>query len=147
MIFISGCDTTYQASRSTAGTAAEQDSVTFVRPDRYSILGTRSIREYVEVVYEESQLNSAGLLVVNVGLRNKGGQRWYDRWGPNFSLSVKTTFYDLPLTSTGPQTAPVYETNWQTVVLIRGDIQHFQVICPVPAGRNYQLTISEQVTR
>lgn len=146
ILFSSGCQTTYDAERPRirANQTAES-SIVFVRPDKYSIIGTRSVRDYVEVLYEESELNNAGLLLVSTGLRNKGGQHWYDTKSPGFAISVKATFYDQPLTASGPQSAPLYETNWQTVPMPRGDTAHYSVTCPVPGASYYQLTLSEQL--
>lgn len=144
---ISGCQTTYNADRPKAVEGQAEDSIVFVRPDRYSIIGTRSIRNYVEVVYEQSNHNEADLLRVSAGFRNKGGQQIYDFKGPDFVISVKTTFFNEPIQATGPQGPPVYETNWQTLSMNRGAISHYEAICPVPEGLYYQIVVSEQLAR
>jgi hypothetical protein len=126
---------------------ASEGTVVFVRPDVYTILGTRSIRDYIEVTYEKSTRNQAGFLTAEVGLRNRGGQHFWDLHGPNFSVSVKTTFYRDPIDGKGPSGPPVYETNWQPVPISRGDTAHFKAVCPVPEGSYYQCTISEQLAR
>jgi len=147
LLALPGCSTTQNAHRVPASELAREDTLVFVRPDFHWILGTRSIRDYVEITYEERSRNAAGLLEVRVGLRNRGGQRWYDLHGPNFALSAKTSFYREPIAGRGPTSAPVYETNWQTITLVRGDTLHFSVTCPAPEGAHYQLTLSEQVAR
>lgn len=144
---LTGCKTVYNATPASAEKMAKEGTLVFVRPDRYSILGTRSVRDYVEITYEQASPNAAGLLVVKAGLRNKGGQHWWDLHGPDYALSVKTTFYKEPLTGRGPQGPPLYETNWQKVVLVRGDTGHFEATCPVPDARGYQITISEFLTK
>jgi hypothetical protein len=142
-----GCQTVHNATPAPRNAMAKEGSLVFVRPDRYSILGTRSVRDYVEITYEQAALNQAGLLIVKTGLRNKGGQHWWDLHGPDFALSVKTTFYREPVAGKGPQGPPIYETNWQKVVLVRGDTCHFTVTCPVPGAGGYQITVSEFLTR
>ncbi len=142
-VWLPSCKTVYEAHHTPAKDLASEDSLVFVRPDYYTILGTRSIRDYIEVTYEESKRNAADLMTVQVGFRNRGGQRFYDLKGPTVALSIKTSFYAEPLSAQGPRSAPLYETNWQPLVLVRGDTGHFQVTCPVPAGRHYQITVSE----
>jgi hypothetical protein len=126
---------------------AKEGTAVFVRPDRYTILGTRSLRDYLEITYERAARNDTGLLKVEVGLRNRGGQRFYDLHGPRIMLSGKMAFYKDPITGQGPAAPPVYETNWQPITLVRGETEHFQAICPVQAGQCYQLTLSEILTR
>lgn len=143
----SGCQTNYNTQRPVAKEGQHEESIVFVRPDSFSIIGTRSLREYVEIVYENSQRNPAGLLKVNTGLRNKGGKWFYDNQAPNFPLSVKTSFFRTPIGPTGPVEAPVYETNWQTVTMTRGATTNYEVVCPLPEARYYQITLSEQIAR
>ena len=38
---------------------------------------------------------------------------------------------------------PVYETNWQRVMMVRGSTTDFKVTCPVRQGAYYQVTLSE----
>lgn len=142
---IAGCSyqTTHAPNRASPEQLAMEESVMFVRPDRYTILGTRSISDYVEITYERSHVNQAGQTVVELGLRNRGGQRWYDKKGPNVALSVKTTFYDAAVTADGPSGPPLYETNWQPVSVPRGDTAHYKAACPVSEGVHYQVLISE----
>jgi hypothetical protein len=137
--------TVYNADRVSADRLAEEGTIVFVRPTDYNVFGTESIRDYVEVTYEQASRNDAGFLKLNLGLRNRCGQRFYDTGGPSFHLSVKTAFYDRPLASGTPQSAPLYETNWQKIKLIRGATEHYQVICPVAVAGYYQVTISESL--
>jgi len=147
-LFFQSCQTTYNPDRPNHSTKVNpEEAVVFVRPDRYTLLGSRSIREHIEVMYDEATLNNAGLLVVNLGLRNKGGQKFYDLRGHSFPISIKTSFYKKPIGPAGPQSPPVYETNWQTVSMIRGDTSTYEAICPVKEGKYYQIRISEQLGR
>lgn len=144
-VFCNGCQTVYNAQNAPADDLANEGSIVFVRPDRYTILGTRSIRDYIEITYEELSSNEAGYPKVQVGLRNRGGQHIWDTKGPEVVLSVKTVFYANPIAGTGPTGPPVYETNWQSVHLNRGETEHFKVVCPKDEGRYYQMTISELI--
>lgn len=144
MVFVLGCRTTYDANRTPAKALQREGSIVFVRPDRYSILGTRSIRDYIEITYERISLNEAGYPVLTVGLRNRGGQHFWDLKGPEVQLSVQTAFYDRPTQPNGAVSGPaVYQTNWQTVKLVRGQTTDYKVTCLVKGANNYQVTISE----
>jgi hypothetical protein len=135
--------TVYNADRVDAERLAGEGTIVFVRPSNYNIFGTESLRDYVEVVYEKAERNKAGLLKLDLGIRNRGGQWYYDAKGPDFQISVKTAFYDKPLLYGTPQMAPVYETNWQAVKLLRGATEHYNVICPLSSAGYYQVTLSE----
>lgn len=139
-----GCETTSAPRRTSDYKLQREGSVVFVRPDRYSILGTRSIRDYIEITYEEINLNEAGYPVLTVGLRNRGGQHFWDMKGPDVQLSVQTAFYNLPIQSDGASSGPAaYRTNWQTVKLVRGQTFDYKVACPVKGANNHQMTLSE----
>ena len=144
---LTSCQTTYNARQAPEAALAKEGSLVFVRPDVYSILGTRSIRDYIEITYERAVRNDAGLLNVEIGFRNRGAKHWYDLHGPDFPISVKTTFFQDPVANAGPTGAPVYESNWQTVTLLRGDTAHFRAICLVPQGKHYQVTVSERLVQ
>ena len=139
-----GCKTTYDAQRTSPGKLSSEGSVVFVRPDRYTILGTRSIRDYIEITYEKSVTNEAGYPEVMIGLRNRGGQHIWDLKGPDVQLSVQTAFFNTPIQPDGASSGPAtYRTNWQTVKLVRGQTYDFKVSCPVKGANHYQITISE----
>jgi len=139
-VLIASCQTVYNAHRVDMEQRSQEGTIVFTRPVRHTLLGTKSIRDYVEIPYERAGRNDAGLLQVEIGFRNRGGQRFYDTYGPNFLLSVKTDFFNRPLPSSG---APVYETNWQTVTMLRGATAHYKVISPDKTASHYQVTVSE----
>ncbi|MBN2315656.1 MAG: hypothetical protein JXM79_17140 [Sedimentisphaerales bacterium] len=144
MFSLLGCKTTYEAERTPAKELQREGSIVFVRPDRYSILGTRSIRDYIEIAYEQISVNEAGYPVLAVGLRNRGGQHFWDVKGPDVQLSVQTAFYDRPIQPDGAASgSAAYRTNWQTVKLVRGQTFDYTVACPVKGANHYQVTISE----
>lgn len=141
---LTACQTVYNVDRVSSEDIAQEGTIVFVRPTDYTVFGTKSLKDYIEVTYESVSRNNADLLQVAIGFRNRGGQHFYDTRGPNFQLSVKTAFYDKRFGPDGRQiSAPVYETNWQTITLLRGATEHYKVICPVKSATFYQVTVSE----
>ena len=138
-----GCRSVYDVDRARQRELATEGTVVFVRPTEYTLLGTKSLSDYVEVVYEQAQRNDAGLLEVRIGLRDKGGQHFWDVHGRDFPISVKTAFYVSPVAGEQRRSPPVYETNWQRVSLLRGGTSDYQVVCPLKSGAHYQVTLSE----
>lgn len=140
-------DTVYNVNRVTSEDAAREGTIVFVRPSEYSVFGTQSLRDYVEIAYERVSRNDVGLLQLDIGIRNRGGQRAYDTWGPDFQVSVKTVFYDKPFVSGTSAAIPIHETNWQNMKLLRGVTEHYQAVCPIKTAAYYQVTISELIKR
>jgi hypothetical protein len=141
-----GCRTVHRPEQVNPGRVAREGTVVFVRPDQYSVFGTRSLSDYVEVIYENPGRNNAGMLEIKLGLRNRGGQHFWDVKGPDqIQVSVKTAFYDQPLASGGRAAAPLYETNWRTLSIPRGSAVQYQSTCPQRAATHYQVTISEVI--
>lgn len=139
-----GCHTTYNAQRTSRQELSKEGTILFVRPDKYSILGTRSIHDYIEITHQEIKANSAGYPVLSVGIRNRGGQHLWDWDGPEVQLSVQTAFYEKPIQPDGAASSPsAYRTNWQTVKLVRGQTSDYRASCPVKDATYYQMTISE----
>jgi hypothetical protein len=145
LVALIGCEkTVYNAHHTPMETLEEEGSIVFVRPDRYTILGTRSIRDYIEITYEILDANDAGFPIVKVGLRNRGGQHAWDKKGPDVQLSIQTAFYNRPIQPGGAASGPAtYRTNWQTVKLVRGQTLDYKVTCPIAGAKFYQMTISE----
>jgi hypothetical protein len=134
----------YNVERESQSQLAYEGTVTFVRPEKFSTFGTESVRDYIRITHEEAVKNSAGFLKVSLGLRNIGGMRFYDRkTAPDFYLSVKTTCYDGPPHFSGQGGTPIYETNWQTIKMLRGATINYEAICPVKTASHYHITISE----
>jgi len=138
------CNTVYEAERIDASDLDNEPRVAFVRPDKYSfaIFGSRSIKEHVEITYERFSTDNSGYPLVELGLRNKGGQSFWDNKATNITLSIKTNFYKEIKPSQG---APVYETNWRQLRIVRGDTVHYKVLCPVKLANSYQIRISENI--
>ena len=138
-----GCHTTYNAGGANPKELAKESTVVVVRPDRYTLLGTRSVRDYLEVTYDEMTRNAAGLPVVRVGVRNKGGEHWWDLRGPDFTIYAQAVFYAEPVTGVSARSAPLYRTNKQAVPMQRGETTDLSFACPVKAAKGYQVIFSE----
>ena len=69
-----GCNSVHNVDRAQPKELAHEGTVVFVRPTKYTLLGTKSLSDYIEVVYDQGRRNAAGLLEVRVGLRDRGGQ-------------------------------------------------------------------------
>ncbi|HOG51207.1 MAG TPA: hypothetical protein PKY10_11520 [Lentisphaeria bacterium] len=162
MIVAAGCTTTYSVDRvHTAG----EDSLVFVRPDRYSLLGTRSLREHIEITYETLTYDQAtGYAIVRVGVRNRGEQHFWKRRGRDINLAAQAAFYHQPVALAPPQfgasfpsdvkgrqqaggpgvsAPPVHQSARKTFALPRGQTYHLEFICPVSNVSGYQVVFSE----
>ena len=142
---LTGCrtQTVSNAKHVSSAKLAKEGTVVFVRPDRSR--GTRSMLDDIEITYEKAGKNEAGLLKVELGIRNRGGQHLSNMQGPTVQLSVRTAFYKDKITGQGPTGAPVYQTDWQLVTLNRGETEQFEALCLVPSGEYYQVTMSEEL--
>ena len=141
---LTGCRSVYNTSSADAGELAEESSVVVVRPDKYTLLfGTRSMRDYLEIIYEEFSVNDAGMPVVRLGLRNKGGEHLWDRKAKDFTLFAKATFYRDPVIGKTARSAPLYATNKQGVPMQRGETSDIVFTCPVGDAKGYQIVLSE----
>ena len=146
LLATASCTSVHPVPQDRQATLANEGTIVFVRPDTHRIPGYRSLSDYIEIVYEQTEINRADLLVVRVGIRNRGGTHFWDLQGKAFSISAKTLFYDQPLKN-GQRNAPLYETNWRTIKLMRGALTDFKVVCPVKGARYYQVLLSETVGR
>lgn len=116
-----------------------ESSMVFVRPGTFSILGTRSLADYVEVVYEDVGETETGRMIVSCGIRNRGGQHWYDHKGPQVAIGAKITFY----AQSDRKGKPLWVSPRKTVLINRGDTTHFEFICPKSGAKSYQITLSD----
>lgn len=144
ILTLCGCHSQYAVQRA-AEEPSQTSTVVFVRPAEYSpLFGTKSLRDYVEVVYEQAKRNDSGRLQVSIGLRNRGGQHIYDTNGRDvIHLSARVVFYASELANR--QQAPVYESGWESVVIERGNTRDFTVVSPSKEARYYQVILSEAV--
>ncbi|MEN8149807.1 MAG: hypothetical protein ABFS86_08285 [Planctomycetota bacterium] len=141
--FLPACRSTYNASPADADEVASEGSMVFVRPGRYSVIGTRNIRAHIEVIYEKTKKNEVGMPVVEFGLRNKGSTVWWDVKAGDLALSAKVEFYETPLDQTGPTGPPRFDSGWQTIPIRVGETSHHSVTSPVKDAPYYRVTISK----
>ena len=142
-VALAGCKTVHNVDRVKPKKLSKEGTVVFVRPTEYKLFGTKSLSDYIEITYDQGKRNAAGLLEVRVGLRDRGGQHLWDLKGGDFAVSAKTTFYEEPVAGSDHRSPPVYETNWQRVMMVRGGTADYKVVCPVKEGAYYQVTLSE----
>ncbi len=140
---LAGCASMKSANPVEKKDLAEESSVVVVRPNRYTLLGTQSVRDYLEVLYEELSVNPAGYPIVRVGVRNKGGEHWWDLRGPDFTLYAQAVFYRDPVAGTDVRSAPLYRTNKQPVPMQRGETSDLVFVAPVKGAGGYQVIFSE----
>lgn len=139
-----GCHSTYNVQRMKSEEIEREGNIVFVRPTKYfPFFGTKSLRDYVRVTHDKPIRNNAGFLEVAIGLRDIGGVHFWDLKGPDFPLSIKTAFYDQPYSAGGQTSVPIYETNWQTIKMLRGVTTEYKAVCPKKEGAYYQVVISE----
>lgn len=118
---------------------SDESSMVFVRPGTFTILGTRSLADYVEVSYEDVGETSTGRMTVACGIRNRGGQHWYDLKGPSVTIGAKIAFYAKP----DRKGRPLWVSPRKTVLIKRGDTTHLEFTCPKAGAMSYQITLSD----
>ena len=137
-----GCTAVDSANRADVGEVAREGTVVFTRPARFTpFFGNYSISQFVEIVYERASRNSAGQLVVEVGIRNRGPVSWTN-WHVNaprrLTLKSRANFY-----RGGINTPMVYSTNTQVIVIGRGETFAYKVVCPNPEADAYQIVLGD----
>ncbi len=163
LLFTLGCSTVYSGNRvNTSG----EDSLVFVRPHIYSILGTRSIRDNIEFTYEKLTMLPNGSAKLQIGLRNRGNQHWWRSDGRNVHLSATAYFYDESVKAPNGSSAlkdyfpsdwnagrgfgpgvnkpPVYAGARQYIQVLLGETSHIEILCPVKNVQGYQVVFAEQ---
>ena len=143
LTLLAGCAAMKSATPVDKKELAEESAIVVVRPNRYTLLGTQSVRDYLEVMYEELAVNQAGYPIVRVGVRNKGGEHWWDRRGPDFTLYAQAVFYREAVIGTDVRSAPLYRTNKQAVPMQRGETADISFTAPVKGAQGYQVIFSE----
>lgn len=138
-VVFSGCYSTDPVAIS----QTPEDSIVFTRPKRFApAFGSYSLNEYVEVTYNRSYRNNAGLLVVEVGIRNRGPvswTNWFVTAPENIYLTTRCTFFN----GVRNGSAPVYHTNQSNIAIGRGKTYHFKAICPDASATDYQLVLGD----
>lgn len=140
-----GCYSVKAVDRVAGGDLITEGSVVFARAGQYTLwFGSHSPREYFEVVYERFTRNEAGLPVVEIGIRYRGGVSWTD-WYRNVpqtvTLGATCSFYPTAAAQAGGPA--VYVTNRERIVLQRGGTYAYKAVCPVRNAEGYQLVLGE----
>ncbi len=138
-----GCRAVDNANRASNDDLAAEGSVVFTRPAKfYPFFGSYSISEFVEITYEKVSRNSAGLPVVEVGIRNRGPvlwTNWYENAPKNITLNAVCSFYQ----GTRVTSPTVYSTNHRKIVIPRGETYVYKAVCPVKNAESYQLVLGD----
>lgn len=89
---LSGCAPTHAVERS----AREEGMYAFARPQEFVIFGTKSARDWLEIVSSRQEPLPDGRLCVTLALRNRGTQHWYDwhKKSRDMTLYAQIDFYD-----------------------------------------------------
>lgn len=140
-ILFCGCDTVHNAYRVDSDDLADEGSVVFTRAAKfYPFFGSYSISEFVEITYDQVSVNDAGMLVAEVGIRNRGPVRWTNWWKgapEQIVLKARCVFFRGDRGSS----PAVYSTNEQEIVIDRGQTYLYKAVCPVEDASSYQLVL------
>lgn len=142
---VTGCYSVKAVDRVADGDLITEGSVVFARAGQYTLwFGSHSPREYFEIVYERFSHNDAGLPVVEIGIRYRGGVSWTDWYREvpqTVTLGAQCNFYATPSAQAGGPI--VYSTNRERIVFQRGNTYAYRAVCPVRAAKGYQLVLGE----
>ena len=142
---LSGCYSVKAVDRVDGDDLVSEGSVVFSRAGQYTAwFGSHSPREYFEVAYERFSHNDAGLPVVEIGIRYRGGVSWTDWYRDvpqTVTLGAKCNFYDTTSAQAGGPI--VYSTNRERLVFQRGNTYAYKAVCPVRSAVGYQLVLGE----
>lgn len=135
-VLLSGCRTVSNVEHT--DTSAE-GSVVFARPASFSVFGTKSVQDYIEIVYEKAEIDDKGFAHLSVGVRNRGGQHFWDTKAPTIRLGAQASFY----ATKGTDSAPLWQSNRRAFSLQRGETTHLKFDSPVKGSLGYQVVFSD----
>ncbi|MBR4354431.1 MAG: hypothetical protein IKP97_03940 [Kiritimatiellae bacterium] len=122
-----------------------EGNVVFQRPAKYTFwFGSNSPRDYFEITYSRFSRNEAGMPVVEVGIRFRGGTgwtNWSDKIPDTITLSAQCNFY--PTMAAQAEGPVVYSTNNERITINRGATYAYRAVCPVKEAENFQLVLGE----
>ena len=138
-----GCRAVYDANRADEKNLAAEGSIVFTRPAQFTpFFGSHSLSEFIEIVYERASRNSSGMLVVEVGIRNRGPVSWtnWDNRAPDrITLKTVCNFYS----GAAVRSPVIYSTNRREIVIPRGETYVYRAMCPQTEAQNYQLVLGD----
>jgi hypothetical protein len=144
-IAVTGCYSVKAVDRISDEALIGEGSIVFARAGQYTLwFGSHSPREYFEVVYERFSHNDAGLPVVEIGIRYRGGVSWTDWYRDvpqTVTLGAQCNFYATPAAQAGGPI--IYSTNRERLVFQRGNVCAYKAVCPVRSAKGYQLVLGE----
>ena len=131
-----GCHTVQNVDRTdTSG----EGSLVFVRPNSFSAFGTKSVRDYIEIVYERAEVDDNGFAHLAVGVRNRGGQHFWNDKAPTVQLGAQASFYKTK----GSNSEPLWQSNRKAFSIQRGETTHLKFDCPVKGALGYQVVFTD----
>ena len=141
-VMFCGCHAVYDANKVDVEDHREEAAVVFTRPARFAPwFGSYSVSEFIEITYASVSRNEAGLLVAEVGIRNRGPVEWTN-WHMNAPerITLRTTcnFYR----GKRNHSPIIYSTNSREIVIGRGETYACKIICPAPEAQDFQLILS-----
>ncbi len=136
LVVFAGCRTVGTVERADT---AKEGSLVFVRPDSFSAFGTKSVQDYIEIVYEKVDVDENGFAHLSVGVRNRGGQHFWDTDAPTVRLGAQASFY----AAKGTDSAPIWQSNRRAFSLQRGETTHLKFDSPVKGALGYQVVFSD----
>ncbi|MDR0931790.1 MAG: hypothetical protein LBM70_02060 [Victivallales bacterium] len=146
LLGVIGCATTAEPNRTDANQLSKEGNVVFTRPPDFSIFGTTSISDYIEVLGDRFYANEAGQPVAEITLRNRGRVHWYNALSEtpeNIVLMAQANFYDKE-SSERHNARLLYSTNRRKILLKRGLTTRMEFVSPVVGARGFQVILSEE---
>lgn len=142
---ITGCTAVDPVARVDRNDLANEGTIVFTRPARFTPwFGNYSISQFIEIVYERASRNEAGLLVVEVGIRNRGPvswTNWHTRAPEYLNIAATCNFYE---SSAGVMGGPmIYQTNRKVLTIGKGETYAYKAVCPVENAMGYQLVLGD----
>lgn len=144
-VVLGGCYSVKSVEGADSAKLSLEGNVVFQRPARYTFwFGSNSPRDYFEITYSRFSRNEAGLPVVELGIRFRGGTGWTD-WMKTIpdtvTLSAQCNFY--PTMGAQAEGPAVYSTSNERITINRGATYAYRAVCPVREAVNYQLVLGE----
>ncbi len=142
---LTGCTAVKPVNRESTQDLAEEGTIVFTRPARYTpFFGSYSQRDFITITYEKFSVNEAGQPVVEAGIRYSGPASWTN-WAENapgsITIFARCNFYrDRSAQASGPA---LYATNRQALVIKRGETYAYRAVCPKEGAAGYQLVLGE----
>ena len=136
LFLAAGCRATYELEE----TSQIDGTYSYARPSSFSVVGTESVMDWVELVSATQSKDDKGAFVVDIALRNHGGTgffSWFQR-SHDMTVYARVDFYagkGGPLLHAMPR---------QAVPLPLGDTVHMRFVSPVDGATYAKLILLEK---